>query len=55
MIELFNNKILFIAGISLLSIIVYKYITRRSKEDIAIENEYNEVLNSEKYRVKGQF
>ncbi|MEK6947797.1 MAG: hypothetical protein AABX19_00985 [Nanoarchaeota archaeon] len=55
MIEIFNNKLLFIAGLSLVSIIVYKFITRRSKEDIAVENEYNEVLNSEKHRVKGQY
>ena len=55
MIEIFNNKLLFIAGLSLVTIIVYKFITRKSKEDIALESEYNEVLNSEKHRVKGQY
>ncbi len=53
MIELLNNKNVLLGII--LAIILYFVLFGKNKKNIKFEKEYNEILSSEKYKVKGQY
>jgi len=52
--ELMQNKLLVI-GVSLfVGLILYFLIFRKNKDLVDLENEYEEILTSNKHKVKGQ-
>lgn len=53
--ELINNKMFIVASLFIGSFIVFKILTRKNKDLVRLEVEYNEVVNSDKYKVKGQY
>ncbi|HLC56493.1 MAG TPA: hypothetical protein VJJ23_04625 [Candidatus Nanoarchaeia archaeon] len=53
MIELLNNKNVLLGII--LAIILYLLLFGKNKKNIQFEKEYNEILSSEKYKVKRQY
>ncbi|HLC86594.1 MAG TPA: hypothetical protein VJG30_04880 [Candidatus Nanoarchaeia archaeon] len=55
MIELIDNKIFIAASLFIGSFIIFKFLTRKNKDLIKLEVEYNEIINSDKHKVKGQY
>ena len=55
MIELLNNKLALIISALLGIFIIYKFLNRKSNDDVDLENEYNDILKSDKYKVKSQY
>jgi len=55
MIELLNNKWIWILAGSITALVAYKLFFSKNKDIDNLEKEYSEVINSDKYKVKGQF
>ncbi len=53
--ELFNNSWFVVIGVGLIIYTAYKILNKKNKTLEQLEIEYNELVNSEKYKVKGQF
>ena len=51
---LLYNKWFWIGMLGLIALIVYKRFFSKSKPMQLLEQEYHEIINSEKYKVKGQ-
>jgi len=54
MLELIYNKWFLVAAGVLVALVLYRFLNRNKTADMA-ENEYSEILNSDKYKVKGQY
>ena len=55
LVEILNNKIIWFIGAGIVLAIVYRMIFAKDKTFKAVEEEYNEVVSSKKYKVKGRF
>jgi len=53
--ELLSNKVFVFSVLFLGGFLVFKLLTRKSKDVMELEIEYEEIINSDKYRVKGQY
>lgn len=53
--ELLHNKLFLISAGLFAVFIFYKIFFRKDKFTENLENEYNEILNSDKYKVRGQY
>lgn len=54
MIELIENKYLILGTIIFIIAVIYSLFTNKNKTKDLLEVEYEDILNSEKYKVKGQ-
>jgi len=55
MIETITGKWFIVAVIGVLAAAAYILFSRKDKNLEALENEYNEILTGEEYKVKGQY
>ncbi|MBS3174987.1 hypothetical protein J4440_03855 [Candidatus Woesearchaeota archaeon] len=55
MLEAIQNKWIWLGLGLIAAFIAYKLFTRKDPVIEEIENEYNDLLNSDKYKVKGQY
>ena len=56
MIEIFQDKkVLVILGLCGVYLVYRLFLKEDNSEDIALENEYNKVLNSKDNKIKGQW
>ncbi|MBI2148258.1 hypothetical protein HYU23_01120 [Candidatus Woesearchaeota archaeon] len=53
--ELMNNKFLWVGVATLFGLLVYKFLFSKDKANQVLEQEYSEIINSDEYKVKGQF
>ncbi len=53
--EALNNKFVWILLALAGGFILFKIFTRKDQDALELEKEYNEILDSDKYRVKGQY
>ena len=54
MIELLQNKYLIFGIVLFVIVILYNLFSTKNKTENILKGEYNQILNSEKYKVKGQ-
>lgn len=54
-IEIIYNKWFLLGVAALVGLIVYKIIAIRNKGEKILEKEYLDIVNSEEYKVKGQY
>ena len=52
--ELANNKLLLFGLAFVVAVAIYKIFNKKDRVMKEIEREYNEVVTSDKYKVKGQ-
>lgn len=55
MIDIIYNKWFLLGTFALLSLILYKIFFLKSKAEVVLEREILDILNSEEYKVKGQY
>lgn len=53
--NLLQNKFVLIGGALLLAAIAYKLFFSKDEASKIVEREYDEILKSDKYKVKGQY
>mgnify|MGYP001564911022 CR=1 FL=1 len=54
MIELLQNKYLILGIVLFIIAVIYSLFTNKNKTKDVLETEYDDILNSDKYKVKGQ-
>ena len=53
--ELLNNKLFWVFAIGVSVAMFYKIFFSKDKSTQLLEKEYHEILNSDEYKVKGQY
>ena len=53
--DLIDSKLLVICGSAIAIFAVYKLLTKKDAVLVSLEREYEEIINSDEFKVKGQY